>query len=93
MKVWDSLRTAFQLAHRVEEVESDLRDLQSEWTDIQDKLLAREERLRKRLSRELKASLSESPVESPPAPPILAQAGSQEAKKSIMLRFKQQREG
>lgn len=93
MRFWDSLRTAFQLAERVEECESRLSSMEVDWTDIQDKLLAREERLRKRLSRELKASLSEpSQVESSPGPSLVPQAGSQAAKRAIALRFNQQRQ-
>lgn len=91
MRLWDSFRTAFQLAARVEECESRLNSMEYEWTDIQEKLLAREERLRKRLSRELKASLGESPPSLSPVPEegmLTLPAGSQAAKRAITAQFR-----
>jgi hypothetical protein len=93
MKLWDSFRTAFQLAERVEECESRLSSMESDWTDIQDKLLAREERLRKRLSRELKASLSESPLSESTPLQLSPPEGSQAAKRSLLAAFTKQRQG
>lgn len=88
---WDSLRTAFQLAERVEECESRLSSMESDWTDIQDKLLAREERLRKRLSRELKASLESpqltSPSSDPSDSPSPSPDSSQGAKRALLRQF------
>lgn len=91
MRWWDNLRTALDLANRVEECESQLQEVLSEWTDVQDKLLAREERLRKRLSRELKSSLvSESPPEQPSTQSSPTAAPS-EAHKRIRAQWERQR--
>ncbi len=90
MKWFDTLRTALQLAERVEAVESEVQDLRFEWTDINEKLLAREGRLAKRLSRELKQTLDEKPV---------AEQGDRAAegkpadKKQLMLHFREQKGG
>lgn len=93
MRLWDNLRTAFTLANRVEEVEKGLQELEWEWGEIEEKLLTREERLRKRLSRELKATL-DAPTVPEAAPTLqLAPAGNQTAKKAIAARFREQREG
>lgn len=97
MSVWDRFWTAYNLAERVEEIESNLSELQSDWTDVQDKLLAREERLRKRMSRELKSVLQDPPADSEigrsspqGSDPFGPQNGSQAAeKKAIVLRYQQ----
>lgn len=85
MRLWDNLRTAYQLAERVEEVEKAQLELAFEWGEIQEKLLTREERLRKRLSRELKASLAEVPVPDP----VVAPAATQGAKMAIVRSFRE----
>jgi hypothetical protein len=52
-----ALRTAIDLAKRVEELEGQVANLQFEWTDVLDKLLAREERMRKRYKTEVQRAL------------------------------------
>lgn len=87
MRFWDNLRTAYTLANRVEEMETVVADLQFEWGEIQEKLLTREERLRKRLSRELRATLDAPPVVEPSSPQLVADAGTQKAKRAIMKNY------
>lgn len=48
MSIFTRIRTALELANRVEHVEGRLARLEMEWGDTLDKLLAREERMRKR---------------------------------------------
>lgn len=99
MRWWDNVRTALTLANRVEECEqlqqemqNSFNELLSEWTDVQDKLLAREERLRKRLSRELKQSLESPPAPEQPSAPISSQAASPSpAHLAIRRQWEQQR--
>lgn len=96
MRVWDNFRTAFQLADRVEEVEARLKEVEFEWGEIEEKLLAREERLRKRLSRELKKEL-DTPVGSGPTDPtsrpqLVAPEGAQAAKRAIERQWRESRQ-
>lgn len=91
MKFWDNLQTAFNLADRVEEVEKELAEVKFEWGEIEEKLLAREERLRKRLSRELKKEL-DSPV-APVPEPFVPLEGATRDKVAIMRAFRSQKEG
>lgn len=96
MRLWDNLRTAYQLADRVNEVESQLKEVQFEWGEIEEKLLAREERLRKRLSRELKKEL-DSPVGSGPTsdssgPQLVAPEGNAAAKRAIREKWMRDRQ-
>ncbi len=53
------LRTALDLAERLERVERDVTEIKFEWTDTLDKLLAREERWRKRYKTEMTRALAE----------------------------------
>lgn len=69
MGFFTTLRTALSLAGRLELVERDVQSLKFEWTDTLDKLLAREERWRKRYKVEVTRSLApaeESPMGSAP---------------------------
>lgn len=91
MRFLDNLRTAYQLASRVEEVEKRVENLEFEWGEVQEKLLTREERLRKRLSRELKANLDEAPWGKEPGPAIVPPEGKGAAKQAIAARFNAQR--
>lgn len=93
MRFWDNLKTAFNLADRVEEVEKTVSELEFEWGEIQEKLLTREERLRKRLSRELRANLDAAPEGQPSSPQLVAPEGHQAAKKDIARKFRESREG
>lgn len=54
MGLWDNLRTAYQLAARVERVERLVNDCTSEWADTLEILKTREERMRKRDQRAMK---------------------------------------
>lgn len=57
MSIFTRLRTALELAKRVEELEGDVQTLKFEWSDVLDKLLAREERMRKRYKAEVNRAL------------------------------------
>lgn len=57
MTLWRTLRNALALASEVEQLRAEVRTLQSEWTDVLDKLTAREERIRKRMAAALKAGV------------------------------------
>ncbi len=63
-----ALRTAVDLANRVEQLEGQVANLQFEWTDVLDKLLAREERMRKRYRTEVQRALE--------APALVEDSGS-----------------
>lgn len=94
MKFWDNLRTAYNLAERVEDCERSVAEVLYEWGETQEKMLSREERLRKRLSRELKATLEEKPLaEDSNQQSIVSQAGSQQAKMAIVRKFRESRKG
>jgi hypothetical protein len=56
MGLWDTLRTAYNLAQRMEEVEHEWREVRSEWADTLDMVTRREERMRKRDQRALKGA-------------------------------------
>lgn len=72
------------LAARVESLERQLKELRSEWTDVLDKMLAREDRLRKRYARELKAAVDDDAEDTPRAVPSVQPVG--DAKTAIRQR-------
>jgi len=76
MRLWDTLKTAWNLAQRVQGAEECITDLQKrfedlndDWTDVLDKLRARDERQRKRDQRALKGSRDSEPDSAPSLEP------------------------
>ena len=66
MRIFTRLRTALELAARVEEVERRLGAIEMDWNDVLDKILAREERMRKRLKAQVANVIDESAVTANP---------------------------
>ena len=58
MAIWDTFRTAWRLAERVETIETEWRQVRAEWTDTLEIVTRREERMRKRDQRSLKGAES-----------------------------------
>jgi len=66
LRFWTTFRTALDLAAHVDQLERhidglerQILDLKSDWTDVLDKMSAREDRIRKRLQRGVVNALSE----------------------------------
>lgn len=74
MGLWDTLRTAVNLAARVEEIERKCDAIELEWSDVLRILKKREERERKANARAVASSVEQGP----PAPP-LAPVGDRKA--------------
>lgn len=73
MRWWDTIRTAWNLSESVQQLRADFKEtiqrfdeLESEWTDVLDKLKARDERQRKRDQRALKRDLADNAGDPPP---------------------------
>ena len=66
MRIFTRLRTALELAARVEEVERRLGAIEMDWNDVLDKILAREERMRKRLKAQVANAIDEGAVTANP---------------------------
>ena len=63
MALWDTFRTAWRLAERVEEIESEWKTVRAEWADTLEIVARREERMRKRDQRALKGPERHDPPE------------------------------
>jgi len=74
MRLFNTFRTALELARRVEELERTTTAVVMEWGDVLDKLKAREERERKRKRSQILAEPEDCVDCGPPATPDAVQA-------------------
>lgn len=57
MSIFTRLRNALALADKVSELESRVNSIEMDWNDVLDKILAREERMRKRLKAQVQSAI------------------------------------
>lgn len=57
MRFFTRLRNALELADRVDAVERRVDSIEMDWNDVLDKILAREERMRKRLKAQVQSAI------------------------------------